>query len=351
MPIISRDALLQSLADTIADYRQGEIHPITPTHVERWLNQFEADDQLTVLTEMDSLMKRFYFSRIRVKECLRNFLKNDLLDGYSPTSLLARLHFLQIQRDGNSQRNMLELVDEILIEDYGLSLAICGTLEPDLYVYIDDGIYTGNKLRYDLTPGVNASAWLVNGAPQSCTLIIYTVATHLRGMNYAAQYIRNTAREKRIVVKWKNFVLIDNYRSVSGKIEFLWPEFFAGDSYVDTYVSNLRIMLAQAGLSDTTLFRQKGTPNREQIFSSLEARKTVENAFLKSGIRMIAVNQNSGERESLRPLGFEKLKSLGLGTFFITYQNIANNCPLALWGSGKWYPLFPRRTNSQYNEY
>ena len=57
----------------------------------------------------------------------------------------------------------------------------------------------------------------------------------------------------------------------------------------------------------------------------------------------------------MRPLGFMKLVSLGFGTFFVTYRNIANNCPLVLWWGdpdfpmthpiGIWYPLFPRRRN------
>jgi len=60
---------------------------------------------------------------------------------------------------------------------------------------------------------------------------------------------------------------------------------------------------------------------------------------------------------SMRPLGFEKLESLGFGSLFITYRNIANNCPLALWYGnpdyspphplGLWYPLFPRRSSEE----
>ncbi|MHB8600013.1 MAG: phosphoribosyltransferase-like protein [Ktedonobacteraceae bacterium] len=134
MPITSCITLLQSLTDTIADYRQGEVSSITPDHVERWLNQFEPDDQLTILTEMASLMKRFYFSKTRVKECLRNFLKNDLIAAHDPLLVLPRINFLQIQRDSNSQKTMLGCVDEILLEDYGLSLAICGTRESNHYM-------------------------------------------------------------------------------------------------------------------------------------------------------------------------------------------------------------------------
>ena len=54
-------------------------------------------------------------------------------------------------------------------------------------------------------------------------------------------------------------------------------------------------------------------------------------------------------------MGYEFLESLGFGSVFITYRNIANNCPLALWWGdtsfppshpfSKWYPLFPRKVN------
>lgn len=49
-----RNALLLSLANTITDYRQNEIAPITPTHVEKWLNQFEIDDQPIILAKKEN---------------------------------------------------------------------------------------------------------------------------------------------------------------------------------------------------------------------------------------------------------------------------------------------------------
>jgi hypothetical protein len=52
-----RNVLLRSLAATISDYRRGEIAPITPAHVERWLNQFDPADQPVILAEMDSLVR------------------------------------------------------------------------------------------------------------------------------------------------------------------------------------------------------------------------------------------------------------------------------------------------------
>jgi hypothetical protein len=88
----------------------------------------------------------------------------------------------------------------------------------------------------------------------------------------------------------------------------------------------------------------------ESLFTSPEAREVVERAFLKAGAMLVCAAKNPAE--SMRPLGFEKLISLGFGSMFITYRNISNNCPLALWygdpsKSGPlslWYPLFPRKT-------
>jgi hypothetical protein len=59
----------------------------------------------------------------------------------------------------------------------------------------------------------------------------------------------------------------------------------------------------------------------------------------------------------MRPLGYDYLKSLGFGAILVTYRNIANNCPLALWWGdpnkayplNAWYPLFPRIVNEHYS--
>ena len=79
-----RRSLLQSIATTIADYRQGEIAPISPDHIAVWLNQFDPGDQPTILREMGVLLKRFYFSKARIKGTSANFSKS--------LSLLENLH-------------------------------------------------------------------------------------------------------------------------------------------------------------------------------------------------------------------------------------------------------------------
>ena len=354
LSLVNRSILLQSLAQTIADYRYSEIPPMTARHIEKWLNQFDPEDQPVILAEMDALMKRFYFSRVRIKECLRNFLRNDLIGSRDPTKVLPQTRFLQVQRQGNSQQALLAITDEILANDYGIRVASCGINHAQIYVYIDDCLYTGSRIRYDLTQGDDAPAWIPKEAPPNCTLIVYNIGVHLFGMNYVYPLIRSAAREKGISFERKYSMLIDNRRTANTNLTFLWPEQIVDDHEVHSYTTELVAFLTAKGWSYDNLYRSAGIPKEEMLFSSSEARRIVERAFLKKGIQLATAGHQRAE--SIRPLGFEKLGSLGFGTFFITYRNIANNCPLVLWWGnpdlpathplGKWYPLFPRSTNS-----
>lgn len=348
----TRSTMLQSLANTISDYRKGEIAPITPAHVERCLNQFDSKDQPVILTEMDVIMKQFYFSRSRVKECIRAFLKEKIIRNNDPKQLLPHVSFLNIQRRGSSQSIMVELAYEVLHEEYSYSLSATDTQEVKTCIYLDDGIYTGSKIRYDLTDGSDTTGWLSICPYPGCTLWVYTIAGHVEGIEYARKYILDAALSKRINVYRETTMMLDNSRRPGSNIEMLWPENLH-DPYVDSYVSELEAALIQRGWF-ADIFRST-TPVQEKLFSSPAARRVVEQAFLKKGIQLVKASRNPAP--SIRPLGFMKLISLGFGTFFVIYRNIANNCPLVLWWGdpnlppthpiGQWYPLFPRRTNEQ----
>ena len=50
-----RSKLLDSIADTIKDYREGEIAPPTPEHVDKWVHQFDNAVQVPLLHELGSV--------------------------------------------------------------------------------------------------------------------------------------------------------------------------------------------------------------------------------------------------------------------------------------------------------
>ena len=68
-----------------------------------------------------------------------------------------------------------------------------------------------------------------------------------------------------------------------------------------------------------------------------------EQEFLKAGVRVRTLCPYFNEY--MRPLGSNLMKTLGLGSLFVTYRNCANNTPLVLWAGDPWYPLFERKTN------
>lgn len=350
---VTRYELLESLAHTLSDYRLGEIPLITPSHVEKWLNQFDPADQMIILFEMNFIMKRFYLSRIRIKKYLQGFLQQCLIAQQDPLTVLPRVHFLNIQRNGSSQKILLEIIDEILREDYAYDLARCKHQPGEICIYIDDAIYTGNNLRYDLMGVPGTRSWILNESSPGSTLLVYVIVAHAAAINYFKDRIKPAAQSRNIKVTYYRSLLIDNTKSAQSKIEFLWPEEPAGDLCVDPYIINLRATCSQNNWPDP--FRNPNLPARETLFSSPQNRRVVEQAFLQKGIQLVTNIQKPAP--SMRPLGYMKLQTLGFGTFLATYRNIANNCPLVLWWGdptmptshpfSRWYPLLPRKTNVQ----
>jgi len=317
-----------------------------------------------ILSEIDRLLKRFYYSKERVKSSIRDFIANRSFFGADPRTSLTRTNFLHIQQQGESQTELLKVVDEVLHEDYNLSLNRCSG--SDVYVYIDDCIYSGNRLRYDIVP------WIEQNAPFGSKLVIYHIGHHKQGFNYASREIKKEADKKDIEVKYLCTIEIDNWRNKNSLVEFMWPRQLPslGDPNVNKYYelvekrhNELKEKYREKNLPP--LFRdqfrdQETPPQQEKVFSSPHARDIVEKAFFKVGAHLVMATEKintEGATPSMRPLGFEKLESFGFGSLFITYRNIANNCPLALWYGnpeyspphplGLWYPLFPRRISEE----
>lgn len=335
--------LLSSLSHTITDYQTNGILYITPDHIDRWLSQFDAQDQLPILYEMDHIMKRFYFSRSRIKSYISNFIQK-VISTNDPRTVLSHIQFISTRQSGDSQKMMFHLMEEVLLENYNLALDDIGKQETKIYVYLDDAIYTGNKLRYDSALQTTHST-----LSHAKKLIIYVIAAHRSGLSYALNHVRNSC-ENFSITSYCPFSIEDR-RFAGSQLEVLWPEYMANE-LIESYTGNL-LDFDGKKLSNGKIFRDASN-FPEKLFSSSQGREIVERAFLLKGLEII--QRNKRKAPSMRPLGFMKLASLGFGTFFITYRNIANNCPLVLWWGdpnyspahpfGQWYPLFPRKTNN-----
>jgi hypothetical protein len=336
-----RQELTTSIAARVQDYRRGEIAPITPERVDQWVCQFDSCDQLPILTEIDRLLARFYWSRSRVKNEIRAFLTYDPLFRDNPRQRLSKVSFLDTQARGKSQKELLAITNEVLQENFDLDLAHCkGTTT---YIYIDDALFTGGTVSKTILKPQNQPV------PQGATVIFFHFCCYDR-----REWVRGKIEEN-LSVKTR-FVQTEflNSSRRKGSVDFFWPKRIPLDDIATSYCSNLETALEIKLGSSSSLFRNLSTGIQDPLFSSEDHRNILERAFLIAGIKRITSVRNPKER--LYPLGQDNFISLGFGAFFVTYRNVANNCPLALWYGAKgdgsvsdnsplklWLPLFPRK--------
>lgn len=168
-----RQNLLESIASTAADYRAGDLTVISPEHVNRWIKQFDVAVQIPILREMDYTLKSTYFSLSRVIAFLRELLQTKNLAGTDPCTFWRGVQFLDIQGDGNSQTDMLALFDEVLQEKCSFGIEQSDRAST-VYVYLDDAIFTGNRVRRDL------EKWIAEQAPVRARAHVISIVTSQR---------------------------------------------------------------------------------------------------------------------------------------------------------------------------
>jgi hypothetical protein len=321
--------LLESVATLIADYRKGEIATIDAQHVTSWINQFDEDVRKPILTELIHVFGKTYYTKDNVLKFLGAVLTSKKLIGDDPCAFWKSAKFLDIQGGGNSQHEMLELFSQQLKKECGFDIGECGD-NVVRFIYLDDALFTGNRIRNDLAP------WVNNDAPASADVYVITLGLHSGGHYYANGRIAAAAKAagKTIKVHWWRAVGIKDSRSETNVSDVLRPTKIPEDELTKSYV---------AAMQHAPVLRTPGNVGSLGIFSSDEGRSLLEQEFLKAGCRVRSICPHLGVYQ--RPLGNMVLETLGFGSMIVTFRNCPNNAPLALWAGDPWIPLFPRKTN------
>ena len=314
-----RDDLLASIANTIKDYRAGEIPEPTPDHVDRWIRQFDGEVQVPMLRELDFVFRRIYVSKVRVQRAFSRFVDR------FPCTFWRAVHILNIQQNGTSQAEIRNMVGDILKEKCDLDIDCQGIGGGD-FVYLDDAIFTGYRIIDDL------SGWMANDAPRNAQVYVMAISIHESGKYWfeTSRRINELKSQKQISVQIDQHLMLESRREYRDRSDVLWPV---------------------AGVYDSDRFRPR-TPGRHnsRFFSSESGRQLLEREFLNAGFKIRGFATNPSPQ--LKPLGFSPFEP-GFGSLFVTYRNCPNNCPLALWYGdpsypeshpiGRWYPLFQRK--------
>jgi hypothetical protein len=344
-----RQTLLEAIATIISDYRQGDITAIDFNHVDRWVTQFgrfgfDKNAQLIILEQMKLILDEYYISYAKAQDYLRALFSSNNFLGENPAHDILSYKFLKIQTQGNSQEDLLSLCDFTLRDMYGIGVEDCGK-NPAAYIYLDDCLYSGNRVRRDI------ATWLPNAASGTVLHIIF-FGIHTEGLKYSKQTINKAAALQKVTVKFWQFDKFHNSHWQPIKFDCFWARSISGDTFVDQYIQTVNQQRQSSGRTLPPLFRPNNMPTNDTIFSSPAAREVIEYAFLKAGAFIVSLP--SSPNTSMRPLGYDYFQSLGFGAMLVTYRNIANNCPLALWWGdpdkayplNAWYPLFPRTVNN-----
>lgn len=330
----TRIQLLTAIASTISTYRLGEIPVATIQHVERWINQFSPENQLVVLQEMDQMLKKFFLTKEWFINYLRRLLRNQELAGDLPSDYWRRANILNIQQHGDSQHEFIEILESCLIEEFNISMSECGSIGGD-YIYLDDVIFSGNRVGNDL------EAWIRVQAPNVASIHVIVAAYHTYGKYSLENRLNKVIAEsgKNICIKYWRMGIVENRNAYKNSSGVLWPADIPDEQNVINY------------LAKPTRFPFKPRVMNDFVgpFSSVEGRNVLEQEFLVAGAKIISNIDNP--KPTMRPLGYSPF-GVGFGSLIVTYRNCPNNCPLALWwgdaeatsGALHWYPLLPRKT-------
>ncbi|MDE9451478.1 hypothetical protein J3R80_13470 [Aliiroseovarius sp. Z3] len=318
---------IDEIVDIAGDYREDDGFDFSAEHVQRWVEQFDEGSRASILNTVCSSLKETYFSKQSAKDFLANLPVQEKLVGGEPKEFWETANFLDIQGRGRSQREMLAILGEELKKQFGFSFAECGC-EDGPYIYLDDGLFSGGHVIADL------KKWLPD-APTKAEIHVITVALYSSGCYRAAQEIEREAKSlgKEIVLKFWRAVELENRLFKAASSNVYWPSSIPEKAlgYFDGFTHDLKL-------------RPIGSYPRNKIFPDKDARDVTEQAFLEHGVWIR--EQCPGLNKFQRPLGNSVLETPGFGATFVTFRNCPNNAPLVYWAGDPWYPLFPRKTNT-----
>lgn len=327
--MVSTPDLRAALASMIADYRTGELHTPDAAHVDRWITQFPSAVRDPILTELLHVFRWTYFTRAKVQTFIDSIVTNANLAGPNPCQFWQGVKVLNLQTAGNSQKDMIALLAESLQRQCGLALAACGSI-PHTYLYLDDVLFSGGRIRSDLVK------WVTETAPTNAKLVVLVIGSHKLGEWYSGNKITEAAKAmgKKIELSWWWVASFEDRKSAINNSDVLRPTAIPADPATQAYV---------AGLQQAPIIRTIGGKSPISIFSGEPGRHLLEQEFLTAGVRVRAMCPHFDNY--MRPLGRILFDSLGFGSTIVTYRNCPNNAPLVFWAGDPWYPLFPRKTN------
>lgn len=343
----SMKELADSIYEVVKDYRIHDNIEITPEKILEWSDQF-GDDREFILSELNNIIPHVYVSREKAKEYIRGHIKAylKLFGSGNISQFLMESEFLNVQKSFKSQPAILNLLDEVLEEEYSASYLDYVTFPKTNYIYFDDILASGSTIGRDLVMFLEqedgkGKQYSDKVVANEITLSVSVFCLHTWGHAFQEHRIAKTFNEKvsKKINWYRNYEVENHAKFLDQKFNIAKPV-KGNNTKINSYLENLT-----ATKYEDYAYRKASTPHQEKFFTNAENRIRFENILTEKGIDII--NMISGEvKPNLRPLGLinPQYKIFGLGTHFFTWRNIPNNSPLVYWwhvAGHNWKPLFP----------
>jgi hypothetical protein len=336
---------IAEILSIISDYHNHRGFQFSVAHILSWSNQFKEGDREFILQELLHLLRQgIYISEKKGRTLLITRIETlSKRFGFAkPILFLANTEFLRLQSSGKSQDILLQLLNEELIEKYGMGLAQCGTISKKYAVYLDDVLATGNTIFGDLSdwlpiPAGDGESNLEKVIKREKILVVSVFCLHLwHTVDWRLKIKLGKDEILRKILYFRDYEIQNHPKFVNQRLNFAYPVAQQPQQVLD-YLGGL-----DATAHEAVAFRKENLPTTETFYSSAANRIRFENILLHYGIELLG--KAATLKPNHRPLGatFPSYKTFGTGTLFFTWRNISNTSPIVFWWeAGGWRPFFP----------
>ncbi|PTS90880.1 hypothetical protein DBR17_00535, partial [Sphingomonas sp. HMWF008] len=240
-----------------------------------------------ILAELLHVFRWTYFTRANVQTFIDSIVTNAKFAGSNPCQFWQGVRVLNLQTAGNSQKDMTALLAASLQRQCGLALASCGAT-PHTYLYLDDVLFSGGRIRLDLI------RWVTEAAPAKAKLAVLVIGSHALGEWYSGNKIRETAKAagKTVELNWWRAVSFEDRKSEINNSDVMRPTVVPADPATQAYL---------ASLGEAPLIRTVGGKSPIGVFSGEAGRHLLEQEFLAAGVQVRGMCPHFDKY--MRPLG------------------------------------------------
>lgn len=332
---MNNEQLIDELVCICKDYQNNIFDN---QHVSEWVAQFQPKFHNRILSNLLNILKQTYFSKQDVEYYLLFCLNDPEIFNLG----IINYGFLDIQKNGSSQKQMLD----IFVSHSSKKLNIIHAnelIDSGDYVYIDDCFYSGNRLYRDIQGWVEGI-----GRENINTLTVIYLGIHLRQHKYIFKEILPSLLPNIKIKLYYSRYLHDIKSSGIQYDSFLPSNHKTYTEEAKEYINNIVKKRSEKANTYYPIVRDINIDIIDSYFLKKIDRIVIETLFFEEGVKL----QKSVSKSNFRPMGYDNKHTLGFGSFFVTYRNVPNNCPLVFWWGdktqnhlGNWTPLFTRVVN------